>query len=214
MKAIAAMSNNRVIGSNGTLPWKNKKDMNFFKAMTVRHNILMGRKTWDSIPKGLPSRNIYVLSNGSPKVKKLPMWDSSLPQINKFINETDLIGTNLIEKIGWLCGGSTLYSQFLPYCSDLYLTIILDDYEGDVFMPEFEYHFTEQRIIKEFSDMWIVHYWRKGTIIEESYTDGFDAKLMNILINPYKFDSLVCGLNQTLRINWNVGWNEAPKLKI
>ena len=60
--AVAAMSNNRVIGSNGELPWNLPEDLKFFKNLTTGHTIVMGRKTYESIGRPLPNRQNIILS--------------------------------------------------------------------------------------------------------------------------------------------------------
>ena len=63
LKAIVAISENSVIGKNGDLPWRISEDLKWFKRITLGHTLLMGRKTWESLPGALPKRENWVLSS-------------------------------------------------------------------------------------------------------------------------------------------------------
>ena len=67
LKAVAAMSSNRVIGNNGELPWHFSEDLKFFKKLTLNSTVVMGRKTFDSIGKPLPKRKNIVISRSMKK---------------------------------------------------------------------------------------------------------------------------------------------------
>jgi len=220
MNAIAAMSNNRVIGVDGKLPWKNTGDMQFFKRMTIGQTVVMGRKTYNSLPKltnegiFLPNRTIIVLSNTeNPLAKEFSGFDAFVYIRKCSITPSQFCpnGNNV-----WISGGGQIYEQFLPVCEDLYLTIMLDDYEGDTYMPDFDHLFPEQRVIAELKNMWIVHYWRQTSPLRESFRDGFDAALMGLdeKVNPYKinykkfFDDDV---ENDLHLEWNAGWVKATR---
>jgi dihydrofolate reductase len=197
MKAIAAMSNNRVIGKDDRIPWKCKEDLAFFKKMTKGEILIMGNTTFKNVGV-LPNRFIYVLTN-----------DTMLQIIPKSTSFA-FIGDKSVDRIGpsdpvWVCGGASVYKQFLPKCSDLYLTIILDDYEGDTYMPDFEHLFPEQRLIIEKKNLWIVHYWWRTSPTEETKREGFDACIMKNHNNPYPYSddrTSPCQL-------WNTGYVEA-----
>ena len=148
-KAIAAMSLNRVIGRGNQIPWHLPEDFKWFKQMTTGHIIVMGRKTFESIGRPLPNRETIVISRTGfhhPDVRTV----SSLDQINP-ANETREV---------FICGGAQIYEQALPKCSDLYLTLVKREVEGDTFFPPFETEFTAVKTIADHPDFKIVHYGR------------------------------------------------------
>ena len=125
---IAALSLNHTIGRNNDLPWQLSHDLKHFKKMTLGHRLIMGRTTFESIGKPLPKRENYILTRQHnyqhaagallcPDDEHLQLWQKS--QTPTFI-----------------CGGSQVYDQFLPYCDIMYLTWVLTDIEGDTHFPE------------------------------------------------------------------------------
>lgn len=149
-KAIAAMSLNRVIGAGNKIPWHLPDDFKWFKKMTTGHVIVMGRKTYESIGKPLPNRTTIVLSHSPlsiPGVKVIP----DLKQLNSL--EPELTNRHI-----FICGGAQVYQQALPHCSDLYLTLVKRNVEGDTFFPAFEAIFTLNEEIMDQPDFKILHY--------------------------------------------------------
>jgi dihydrofolate reductase len=133
MKAIAAMSCNRVIGIDGNLPWKNKRDLRFFKTITLGSKLVMGRKTFESTGL-LPHRTFHVVTNNTDHKNIIDASTGRDIVTYGKIESVDIDGKNN----SWLCGGAEMYKKLLPVCTDLYLTIMLDDFDGDTEMPEFE----------------------------------------------------------------------------
>lgn len=149
-KAIAAMSENRVIGRGNTIPWHLPGDFKWFKQTTTGHIIIMGRKTFESIGKPLPNRTTIVLSRGPfqyPGVQTA----RDLKEI-----KTPADGRNL-----FICGGAQVYTQALPYCSDLYLTQVKRTVNGDVFFPPFEHLFGPPEDILDTPEFKILHFKAK-----------------------------------------------------
>lgn len=149
-KAIAAMSQNRVIGRGNKIPWHLPEDFKWFKKMTVGQVVVMGRKTFESIGKPLPDRTTIVLSRtgfAHPGVRVLPALEQLDP------NSPDLAGRQV-----FICGGAQLYAQALPLCSDLYLTLVKRVVEGDAFFPPFEESFDLLEEILDSPDFKILHY--------------------------------------------------------
>ncbi|MGN6553793.1 MAG: dihydrofolate reductase [Verrucomicrobiota bacterium] len=146
-KAIAAMSLNRVIGAGNQIPWHLPEDFKWFKQMTTGQVIVMGRKTFESIGRPLPNRETIVLSRSAfqhPGVKTL----SALDQID-LENEARQV---------FICGGAQIYEQALPLCSDLYLTLVKREVEGDAFFPKFEDRFELAEEIRDTAEFKILHY--------------------------------------------------------
>ncbi|MCE9519204.1 MAG: dihydrofolate reductase [Verrucomicrobia bacterium] len=140
--AIAAMASNRVIGREGNLPWHLPEDLKFFKATTLGHSVLMGRKTFDSIVerlgKPLPGRTNIVLS------KTLPLREDV--QVIRDIADLPSAICHLPSPI-YLIGGAQLYEALLPQCDEVLLTYIDQPHEGDVFFPAFEDAFILKEVL-------------------------------------------------------------------
>jgi dihydrofolate reductase len=136
MIAIAAMSRNRVIGVEGRIPWHISEDLKFFKRTTLGHIIVMGRKTYDSLGKPLPGRENWVVSREAeiPGVRVLRSFEAV---------EEPSDGCRL-----YLIGGAQLYAALLPRCSELLLTRVDREVEGDTFFPDFENHFDAGEVLE------------------------------------------------------------------
>lgn len=136
MIAIAAMSLNRVIGVDGRIPWHISEDLKFFKRTTLGHIIVMGRKTYDSLGRPLPGRENWVVSREADiaGVTVLRSFDA-------ITEPTD--GRQL-----YIIGGAQLYAALLPRCTELLLTRINREVEGDTFFPEFENSFDAGEILE------------------------------------------------------------------
>lgn len=146
MKAIAAMSANRVIGVDGKIPWRLPEDMKFFKQTTLGHVILMGRKTFESLGRPLPGREHWVVSRGAdfPGVRMI----RDLTEIAEPADGREL----------FLIGGGELYAQLLPKCRELLLTHVKGTFEGDAFLPPFEELFDSGEVVLETPEMVVRRY--------------------------------------------------------
>lgn len=150
-KAIAAMSLNRVIGAGNKIPWHLPEDFKWFKQLTTDNVIVMGRKTFESIGKPLPNRETIILSRSQfffPGVRTI----SDLSELNVAGEEREV----------FICGGAQVYAQTLPLCSDLYLTLVKREVEGDAFFPAFEDRFELIEEIRDTPEFGILHYRQKG----------------------------------------------------
>ena len=146
-KAIAAMSENRVIGRGNEIPWHIPEDFKWFKETTMGHVLVMGRRTFESIGKALPGRETMVLTRG----------EFSHPDVT-VIRSLDEVAPRLEGRDGFIAGGAQVYEQALPRCSDLFLTLVKREVEGDVFFPEFENYFKKVAVLREEAEFRIVHY--------------------------------------------------------
>lgn len=129
---IAAMDENRAIGKNQKLLWRLSNDMKFFKETTTGHTVIMGRKTFESLPNGaLPNRkNITLTSNPDTQYTNCQTCHSL---------QEALTLTNT-EKEVFIIGGGSLYEQTLPIADHLYLTIVHHAFdEADTFFPEIDF---------------------------------------------------------------------------
>lgn len=128
---ILARAANGVIGANGKLPWHLPEDMAHFKRTTLGSPMIMGRKTWDSLPpkfRPLPGRLNIV-------VTRQPDWQAAGAAVAPSLPEA----MRLCPPDGdaWIIGGAELYAQALPLASMAVVTEIDADFEGDVFAPQF-----------------------------------------------------------------------------
>jgi len=184
MKAIAAMSLNRVIGRENQIPWHLPEDFKWFKKLTTGHFVLMGRRTFESLGRPLPNRTNIVLTRAPRKLAKAPMFAPAFVG-----NWTPRIGRpyqlgldRLTERDVWLVrslprlvaafekaqpkrelfviGGAQIYAQLLPRCTDLYLTVVFREVEGDAYFPAFEDEFTLHDVPLRTSDFEVRHFRR------------------------------------------------------
>lgn len=126
---IAAMAKNRVIGVNNTLPWRLPEDLQHFKALTLGHHILMGRKTFESIGRPLPGRTTVIITrNAFAAPLGCVVADSIQSAIDACAGDGEI----------FFVGGAQLYEQALPLADRLYLTEIQADFAGDAWFPEFD----------------------------------------------------------------------------
>ena len=125
---IVAMAANRTIGINNTMPWRIPEDLRHFKALTMGHHMIMGRKTFDSIGKPLPGRSTVVVTRDrNLKIDGCVMAHSLGDAIAACAGD---------EKI-FVVGGAELYQQAIPLVDTLYITEIRQDMEGDAHFPDF-----------------------------------------------------------------------------
>ncbi len=151
--AIAAMSENRVIGNQGKIPWHIPEDFRWFKHKTMGGTLIMGRKTFESIGKPLPGRKTIVLT-------RQPM---NIPGVEIVSDADQMIKRESPKQtVGWVCGGAEIYRQLLPECLALYLTRVKREVTGDVFLPTFENEFDLEQVIHENAEFRIERWCRKG----------------------------------------------------
>lgn len=126
---IAAIAKHRVIGLNNTLPWHLPEDLKRFRALTMGHHIVMGRKTYESLGRLLPGRTTVIVSRNK---------NYTVP--GAFVAESLNAALALCrgDEEVFVIGGAELYRDAIPLANRLYLTEIDADFEGDAYFPEFE----------------------------------------------------------------------------
>lgn len=126
---IAALANNRVIGIENRLPWHLPDDLQHFKQLTLGKPIIMGRKTWESLPGLLPGRRHIVISrNLDYQAEGAEVYNSIDQVLDAVPEEQDVL----------VVGGARLYQQMLPLADMMYLTLVDADIQGDAFFPQWE----------------------------------------------------------------------------
>ncbi len=166
LSIIVAMAKDGLIGRDKGLPWNLPEDLQLFRRHTMGKPMLMGRKTFESLPGVLPGRKHYVISRNpaykllnaraaqSDEVILVSSFEEALLLVE---GGTDRDGEALEEKAGepvelFVVGGGKVYSQMLPLADRLYISKVHGSYEGDTYFPEIDY------------DDWIL-------MRQENYTD-------------------------------------------
>ena len=152
-KAIVAVSQDGVIGRNGDLPWRLSGDLQWFKKITMGHTILMGRKTWDSLPKALPGRENWVLSRRNLRSEGMRLF-SSLKDVAEHLPDQQTL---------FVIGGGEVYRQALPLCHELYITEVHQKVpDGDAFFPEYRDQFEAVEVLDENEDFLLRRWQRRS----------------------------------------------------
>lgn len=126
LSIIVAVANNRVIGGHNALPWSIPKDMARFVEITKGKTVIVGRKTWESIPGVLPGRRVIVVTRDSKYTTAAYSIASSVQAAIGFAgNSSEVV----------VIGGGETYMQALPYVSTIHLTIVDTEVEGDTVFP-------------------------------------------------------------------------------
>jgi dihydrofolate reductase len=126
---IWAMARNRVIGRDNKLPWHLPADLQHFKQLTLDKPIVMGRKTWESLPGLLPKRRHIVVTRQSD-------YDAEGAETAPDLESAIALAGEVEEVM--IVGGATLYEQALPLADRLYMTLVEAHIEGDALFPEFD----------------------------------------------------------------------------
>lgn len=130
LSLIAAVASNGVIGSDNTLPWRLPEDLKRFKALTLGHPVVMGRKTYESIGRPLPGRRNIVITRDATYAADGCETANSL--------ETALAACNATTDEVFVIGGAQIYAEALPLAQRLYLTEIRREFPGDARFPVFD----------------------------------------------------------------------------
>ncbi len=138
---IAAIDKNRLIGNGPHIPWDLPADLLHFREMTIGKLVVMGRKTFETLPKPLAKRkNIILTRNRNYTVPKECIVAHSVVDV---ISTARTLSLNATREL-MICGGGPIYAAFLSYASRLYLTQIHAVFEGDVYFPEFDWNEWEE----------------------------------------------------------------------
>lgn len=128
LSIIVAIADNGVIGHAGDLPWRLSADLKRFKALTMGHHLLMGRKTFDSIGTALPGRTSVVISRGQPQ---LPPGVHLAHSLEEAVEMALTRG----DDEAFVAGGAEIYAQALAIAERLYLTRVHAEPGGDTLFP-------------------------------------------------------------------------------
>jgi len=152
LKAVVAMASNRVIGKDGTLPWRLSEDLKWFKKMTVGHPIIMGRKTMDSLGRPLPKRRNIVISRSLTEVP------DGFELVGSCEAAAELVRN---EEAASIIGGAQIYGEMISRCDEVFLSYVFHPYEGDTLLPEFEDEFEMVEVLYRDEDFELRRYVRE-----------------------------------------------------
>lgn len=142
---IAALGRNRVIGRDGGMPWHLSEDLKHFKATTLGHPIIMGRKTFESIGRALPARRSIVITRDRH-------WRHAGVEVaQSFADALALAGP--ADEV-FVAGGGQVYAEAMPFAQRMLLTEVEESPDGDTWFPE-----------------WVTEDWRE---VSRDQRDGFD----------------------------------------
>lgn len=128
LSIIVAIAQNGAIGKDNDLLWHLSGDLKRFKQLTTGHPVVMGRKTWDSLPKRpLPKRQNIVMTNN-------PDFEADGATVVHSVNDLFNVLKDCDDEV-FVMGGAAIYKALLPFCRRLYITRVYRDYEADVYFP-------------------------------------------------------------------------------
>ncbi len=129
LSVIVAMSENRLIGRGGDLPWHLSADLKRFRRLTTGHAIIMGRKTYESIGRPLPERRSIVITRQT---------DYRAERVETAGSLDAALALAAGDSEAFVIGGAEVFREALPRASRLYLTLVHAEIEGDVYLPQFD----------------------------------------------------------------------------
>jgi dihydrofolate reductase len=152
ISAIVAIDNTRGIALNNKIPWDIPQDRRYFKSKTLNKTVVMGYKTYQSIPSSLPRRQNLVLTSHARLSPGFTALSSTSELFNNYPHDFCVIG------------GQQVYEQLLPYVQKLFITVIDADFGCDRFFPEYKDQFTRSFASKKYRTgelfFWYEHWSR------------------------------------------------------
>lgn len=152
---IVAMTENRVIGNNGSIPWRIPEETKLFKELTTGNIVIMGRNTWNSLPekyRPLPNRTNIIVSSTMQEQKGAIVCRTVQEAVQK---------THEYPREVFCIGGAQIYSAMLPLASTLHISQIKKQYAGDTYFPEITFDDWNLAETKELNDFTYKKYIRK-----------------------------------------------------
>ena len=163
---IAAMDVNYGIGLNGALPWHISEDLQRFRMLTDGHCLIMGRRTFESLPGPLPNRSIIVVSatSRSPNAEKVA-W------VRNFHDALLLADEHGFHEV-FVCGGTRLFAEARQWADRIYLTFVEKDYHCDTFFP-FKEFYTEWGITRFTGEPNVTVDKKSGHLVRYYFAEGW-----------------------------------------
>lgn len=157
---IVAKAKNNIIGGDNKLLWHISDDLKRFKEITSGNTIIMGRKTFESLPGVLPNRKHIILTRD----KNFSVDNENVEVIHSIDEIINNYKNSIVET--FIIGGGQIYKEFLPYADKLYITEVLKDFEGDTSFPQVD------------ENIWAVDYSSDVLI---NAKDGLEYKFVNYI---------------------------------
>ena len=142
LSIIVAVARNNVIGKDNKLIWHLPEDLKRFKRLTSGKNIIMGRKTFESLGRILPDRKHIILCNDMEMNiddDRVIVLDD-ISKLDSYINS---------DEENFVIGGATIYKLLMPLCDKLYITHIDKEFEGDVYFPEIDFNVWKEENVED-----------------------------------------------------------------
>ena len=155
LNLIWAQAHHRVIGYKGVMPWHLPEDLAHFKKLTLGHPVIMGRKTWDSLPdrfRPLPGRTNVVITRQQEWHQTGVQTAISLPNALHICEQLNSLPSEV-----WIIGGAQIYAQALPLATRIEVTEIDADFEGDAFAPKLDASWQETERGKHVSKTGLIY---------------------------------------------------------
>lgn len=130
---VVACDANGLIGKKGWMPWHLPEDLKHFKKITLHKHILMGRKTYEAIGKPLPQRKTFVLTH-----RCLPYEDDNVEVIHDVHDVVKRFIKSEEELV--VCGGAQIYECMLPYVTEMWVSRVNGEYDGDTYFPKVDWN--------------------------------------------------------------------------
>ncbi|PLX69759.1 MAG: dihydrofolate reductase [Denitrovibrio sp.] len=148
---IVAMTENRVIGKDNSMPWHMPEDLKLFKETTSGNIIAMGRKTYESIGRPLPNRENFVISRSSTSIEGCRVFKSVSDCIE---------AAKEYDKKLFFIGGGQIYSEVIDVVDELHLSFIKEEFDGDTVFPEIDFDKWKEIETKDFDGFTYIKYIR------------------------------------------------------
>ena len=156
---IVAMTEKGIIGKGNNLPWHLPGDLKHFKKTTMSNIILMGRKTFESIGKPLPGRKNFILTSNPGSIS-----EDIQSQENVFIftsfKEAEKAASSMTEEV-FIIGGASVYRDTIKYADRLIISMVKENYQGDVYFPDYDKSEWELVSSEDFEEFILLIYERK-----------------------------------------------------
>lgn len=153
---VVAMTRQRVIGRNGSLPWHIPEELRLFRELTTGQTVILGRETFRSIGRPLPERRNIVVTRTLPATAGVEVCGSFAEAVRKGADDGDKI---------FVLGGLEIYRQALPVASAMVVSWIRENHAGDTFFPEFDPEDWSVQKVEEHAAFTRVWYKKRESVI-------------------------------------------------
>jgi dihydrofolate reductase len=149
---IAAVAKNGVMGKEGRMPWNIPEEFALFQEITRDATIIMGRRTYDSIGRGMLERKNIVLRRGGETLTGVEVCSS----VEQALKKSQAYGKEI-----FVIGGSFMYKEFVSHAQRMFISWIKKEYDGDVYFPKFDYNLWEVVDERDYDEFTLKEYRRR-----------------------------------------------------